>query len=443
MANLNKNESQEHTQSLATSQKIDKMLFSKKISTNSYLLYNSRQHIPAKFSKKGKFYVETILMSDGKLSKALEKIDRNERKDFREFYHKLKENDFLNFDDTPLENRINDKEIMKKKKTFYLFITDNCNLNCSYCFNKDIRTNFANLPIEGWKKIINKIRKHIGTIIITGGEPSLYQPLPELIEYIKEVTSNDVYINMFTNGNIPFYADEERYKKILKGIDKLSISCDNISDNNQKRIGFSIDTFLKNIDWLKSNGYSEKIVINSVYSKGSISNILEVKSFAQKNEIKFSYALQLPSKKSDKKYMPQINELKKCVYNNVLGQNSSKKQSKLPITIKCSAATTIFSIDSQGNCYPCQNFHFPEFYLGNILNEAFENIFFAEPSKIVRNHTIYKVKECNECNLKYICGGGCISDTFKLHKAIDKHPSIMCPYYKVGAINRLLENEYN
>ena len=420
------------------------LLFVKKLDTDKYLIYNSAQHIPAVFNKRGKLFVETIFKSNRDFSKSVKHIKKEHQEEFTDFYQELKKNDFLNIEDTHIKHEYNDNEILKTKKTFYFFVTDKCNLNCAYCFNKNIRTNFNDLSLSKWKKIIDEIKEHIGTITITGGEPSLFKPLFELIKYIKKVTSDDVYIDMFTNGSMPFYKDDNnKYFQILTEINKLTISCDNITDDNHRRKGFSRDIFFKNIEWLKQNGFTNKVTLNSVYSRNNIEEIKGIKAYATSNNMKFTYALSLPQKKSDKKYMPYLKEYKNCLYNDdILGTNSEKSNSEIPINLKCSAAATVFSIDSQGNCFPCQNFHFPKFYLGNLLQNSFKEIYFSKPAILLRNHTVYDSKTCKDCNLKYICAGGCIADTYKLHKSINEYPSIMCPYYKAGAINRLIKNNY-
>ena len=415
----------------------------KKINFDEYLIYNGCQHIPAIFNKKGKFYLETILKNDKNLEKSLEYIDKKEHKEFKDFYIELVNNDFISIDNIQVDHKYDYNEIMQTKKTFYFFVTDRCNLSCDYCFNKNIRTNFKDLSIDRWKNIIDNIKEHIGTVIITGGEPTLFTSLYELIKYIKKVTDDDVRINMFTNGSNPFYGTKEStFYKVIKEINELTISCDNITDNNHRRIGFSREIFFKNVAWLKTNGFDDKVGINSVYSRDNLETIKKVRDFANENNLKFSFALNLPQKISDKKFMPYLKEYKDCLYNNVFGKDNKTDDKEIPIALKCSAAATVFSIDSQGNCFPCQNFHFPEFKLGNLLENSFEKIYFSKPAKQIRNHTVYDTKICKDCNIKYVCSSGCIADTYKLHKSITEYPRIMCPYYKAGAINRLIKNQY-
>ena len=78
-----------------------------------------------------------------------------------------------------------------------------CNYSCSYCvpwFN-DGKNKFVD--INNAKKFINIIMdKHpnrIFNFILTGGEPTLWQELPELLKLIKQKKSNNV--QLITNGS--------------------------------------------------------------------------------------------------------------------------------------------------------------------------------------------------------------------------------------------------
>ena len=125
-------------------------------------------------------------------------------------------------------------------------------------------------------------------------------------------------------------------------------------------------------------------------------------------------------------------------------QKCQKQDASIPYkTITCQAGSVIFSVDSQGNVYPCQSFHFAEFRLGNILSQTLEEIYNSQVTTMLRvsNDVEYKAT-CRECNLKYICAGGCIANTYVLEWIILNHPQTMCPYYKAGARRRLKNVEF-
>src|SRR3984957_1012815 len=63
--------------------------------------------------------------------------------------------------------------------TFY--VTHKCNLDCSYCTQKEPDVFSAELPTVETKRLLRKIRKETDSIVITGGEPTLRPDIEELV----------------------------------------------------------------------------------------------------------------------------------------------------------------------------------------------------------------------------------------------------------------------
>ena len=105
-------------------------------------------------------------------------------------------------------NRKERKSIMnknEKERINYLAIaiTTNCNYKCFYCkpTGENIQTNLkGTINYESIKKII-KVAYELGITIfrITGGEPTMVEYLPELINYIMNLGEN-TKIRLNTNG---------------------------------------------------------------------------------------------------------------------------------------------------------------------------------------------------------------------------------------------------
>jgi len=413
--------------------------FSKKIDNDAYLIYNSTIHLPAIFNKQGKSYLE-LISKNKNIDECLKSIKLSEHEQFREFYDNIEDIGFLAMSNATNYDEYVEKMPIAEKKRFYFHLTDRCNLNCNYCYNVEKRKNFNDLSIEDWKKIIDKIASDLGTITITGGEPFLYKDFDILLEYLRK-KRNDIRIECISNGNID-YSKNEKFVTIFKLLDKITISCDNILNDDQNRKGFCIDLFKKNIDWINEHGFENKTCINSVIARNKLDEVKKVKEFTKSRNLKFSYALRLPNKNSDKKYLPTINEYKDIILNRQLTTDDLILKDKIPLTLKCSAAGSTISIDSQGNCFPCQNFHYPEFNMGNLLHSDFTAILSSNIAQKIRKHHVLKIEKCNKCNLKFVCTGGCIADIYKLYGDITKHPKILCSYYKIGSINRLINAEY-
>ncbi|RLJ07404.1 MAG: hypothetical protein DRP12_02280, partial [Candidatus Aenigmatarchaeota archaeon] len=98
--------------------------------------------------------------------------------------------------------------------------------------------------------------------------------------------------------------------------------------------------------------------------------------------------------------------------------------------IGCSSGIShpLLAIDLDGKVYPCDSFFGEEgMKLGDIEN-GFEKII-EEGNKIRYNRSIDQIENCNKCNWKRFCGGGCIAESYYLYKDIH-HPTIYCEYNK-------------
>ena len=80
-----------------------------------------------------------------------------------------------------------------------LFVTYRCNLACSYCFAKDLQTEFPrDLSPEDFDRFLGWMR-HAGTqsMAFIGGEPTLH---PDLAGMIKRTAEAGIAVVLFSNG---------------------------------------------------------------------------------------------------------------------------------------------------------------------------------------------------------------------------------------------------
>jgi len=117
------------------------------------------------------------------------------------------------------------EEVTKEyERTFLLFITDKCNLNCSYCFNKpNLHTNDF-MTMEYIMKIIFSNPKII-KIDLMGGEPLLHPDINKVISFLE---SEQKQIGLYTNG----YFLDKLSKKIKLNL-KINISFQSIYSNDK------------------------------------------------------------------------------------------------------------------------------------------------------------------------------------------------------------------
>ena len=81
----------------------------------------------------------------------------------------------------------------------YFHVTNRCNLNCEYCYQKEnLTTESDNLKTEDIFKIIDKFdRFKIQKIVFTGGECTLRNDLIDILRYCK---NKDIHTEIITNG---------------------------------------------------------------------------------------------------------------------------------------------------------------------------------------------------------------------------------------------------
>jgi radical SAM protein with 4Fe4S-binding SPASM domain len=107
-----------------------------------------------------------------------------------------------------------------------------------------------------------------------------------------------------------------------------------------------------------------------------------------------------------------------------------------PNNLQCQAGIRVLSIDPIGNIYPCQSLHKKEFLCGNILHDDLKEIY--RESEVLRNCRRITAETkiiCSECDLKYICGGGCKALAYNLYGNLNAHNQLFCRFLRKIAID--------
>lgn len=130
---------------------------------------------------------------------------------------------------------------MSKYKKIYIEITNNCNLNCSFCSKINRKKKYMSL--DEYEKILDKIKDYTNYIYLhVKGEPLLH---PKVIEMIKLAEQYNLKVNLTTNGVL-----FDRYAKELgkcNNLNKINFSLH--SENNKEN--YLVDIF-DNIKYLSS-----------------------------------------------------------------------------------------------------------------------------------------------------------------------------------------------
>lgn len=110
-------------------------------------------------------------------------------------------------------------KILDRTAEIHMDIGKKCNFDCSYC-PSGVHDNFSPfMSLETINNGLNIIEKHSGIIsnktgVITGGEPTLFKELPELLQLLKEKNFNKIKINTNGTGSYQTYSNILQNKNI-------------------------------------------------------------------------------------------------------------------------------------------------------------------------------------------------------------------------------------
>ena len=314
------------------------------------------------------------------------------------------------------------------KLEYYLFATNECNLNCGYCsIIEDTKKNkipmYPTYNLQKLKNFIQKTQKFYKSntldIIFFGGEPSLN------IEFVKKVIKEIGNTIEYSTVNYIFHTNGLNLKKIDRNllskfqIIMISINYEKIPTYNLQNSYFG--EIVSNIKYTKDNTNAILVGRLTVTEKVSLyMNILQISNFFDyvywqiQNCVKFenfntfynTYSFELDliwdywfryfSIGSQINFIPFI-ALSRLEFNNTFFNNK----------FLCGYNEFMIYILTNGNCYSCAEeiFNTSHFLIGDIIN----GITF-KPQKVST------ITLCKECPYLKLCHGRCgrMHERFKL-----------------------------
>lgn len=273
---------------------------------------------------------------------------------------------------------------MDKYKKVYIEITNNCNLNCSFCSPMKKEKRF--MTLEEFDHILKEVSKVTKVIYLhVKGEPLLH---PQIIDFLKLTEKYNLNVNITTNGILfPKLVEKLKGCKTLHKMN-FSLHCEqNIKDYEEKIFEsvekLSPDTVVIYRLWtLKGNKLDEKSnkTVEKLEKYYELSSITVEKLKKEKN-VKISSTIYVD--KDNEFEWPTINNHKSCGY--------------------CHALKTQIAILVDGTVIPCCLDSDGIINLGNIYNETLEEIQSKERyKKLKKSFQDRKPSEklCQSCTFK-------------------------------------------
>ena len=298
-----------------------------------------------------------------------------------------------------------------------LAVTYRCNNDCAHCYNARER-NFPELSGEQWFRILDHLwGLGVPHIVFTGGEATLRNDLPELIQHAE---SNGQITGLNTNAR---RLSDERYvqKLVDAGLDHVQVtveSCDEgIHDQMMRAKGAFKQTIAGLKNALQANLY---VMTNTTMLRTNVHTIPDTLDFLADTgvptiglnaliysghgltvgtglrESELQPILDLATRKTTERGQRLIwyTPTQYCEFDPTASNLGVKG---------CTAALYSMCIESNGNVLPCQSYYHP---LGNILTDSWDSIWNHKLSVQLRERQNLPAK-CEACSLVAECGGGC------------------------------------
>lgn len=297
------------------------------------------------------------------------------------------------------------------KDRLYFASLHECNEDCLFCVRRGDEEPIEYLDTEECKKRIARAsEENWKTLEFDGGEPTLRNDLPELIQHARKVGFKDVCI--LTNG--VRLSDREYTKKLIQALESgdrdftysFSVSLHSHKKDISEYLTNSKNTFEKTIQGLKNliQLEAEGISVYHIMTKYNYKDLPDFVRYLDENfpEIRFlvfSFIYPTGAALKNKHIFPKLSELEDYLY----------KALEL-----CEEKEIQFTISTCGTIPLCYLRGYEEYTVNQQRLDQPENIGLLDSKQKARyqlateefhQKTKIKAKRCSLCHLNELCGG--------------------------------------
>lgn len=328
-----------------------------------------------------------------------------------------------------------EKKIDSTYVTNFIFgITNSCNLRCKSCYNSYISPLKDEMSINDIYSMIDQILPFLKDgFSISGGEPFTKKNyLFKTIDYIRK-KNKIIKIGIVTNGTLINEEDVLKLSKYENLTIQISLDGINKSTHEYNRGENTYEKVINNIKLLRKNNVN--VLLGILLTEKSILEIEDILKFALENKISNVRFIEMFWKgKSRSKNLKHISSSELIpIYKKILNKNKEYKyllqKDSVTLTIKslinpikkecCSVKNNSLYIDSNGDIYPCNLLINEKFKYGNIKTDRLKNILETHKINEFRKLHVNCFSRCKNCDIKFICGGGCRGTAFEAYSDIN------------------------
>jgi radical SAM protein with 4Fe4S-binding SPASM domain len=307
-----------------------------------------------------------------------------------------------------------------------LALTYQCNNACTHCYNAADRLACPTLPPDRWRQVIDRLLQiGIPQLIFTGGEPTLYPQLPELIRHADH---GGAICGLNTNGR---RLARREFAEGLRaaGLNHVQITLGSHRPevhNGLVQAG-SFEETVAGIEHSLACGLHT--ITNTTLMRENVAQIVDTVDFLHRLGLR-TFAVNGMIRSGRGRHSPQaipVDELPAVLVQirdraaqrgmRFLWYTPTEYCRLSPVELeigarRCNAGESTLCVEPNGDVLPCQSYYVAA---GNLLRDSWEQIYQSELFRRFRDRqsapqSCGLPEPCWDCPDLPLCGGGCPLD---------------------------------
>ncbi len=291
-----------------------------------------------------------------------------------------------------------------------IYLTNECNLHCSHCYMYSGIKKNNELNTDEIFRLLNNFREFGGKVVtFTGGEVTQRNDLVEIINYSKSL---GLVNTILTNGT---QWDIKLINNTYESIDEIQISIDGYDERSNSFIRGENNfcTSLKTVDEFYNRNVKVTVAVTPILPIDVDKYIEFGKNLLFKYNrdsfnLKFTYELikgrdRQVTNIDNIEYKEIIEGIVEILYPNNKNEKFVLNHKNNILFSNCGYGG--ITIASNGDVYFCNRITELKCY-GNVRSTTFKEIVNMS-SWVKQISDVDNLFPCKECDLRYICGGGC------------------------------------
>lgn len=312
-------------------------------------------------------------------------------------------------------------------------ITSACNLHCPMCAVSAGAARPDDLTLDDIAVFIEQAKKYKPSpLAISGGEPLLKK---EMLLYMMEELSpiEEIALSVFTNGTLVTKDYAQQLYDAGMRIARVSLDGHNDQVHDSIRGKGAFAKTIQGIENFKEVGIHVDAV--STISKMNYQYVGETMKLCSQIADTWGFTPVVPIGRAD---MDLALSPEETFHIKVTSTDPEKISTNVSPRTRCQIGEDIY-IRANGDIFPCFYTQVPEFKVGNIRESDLSEIYKTDIMQDMLKLTVDDVEGCKECDIRYLCAGGCRGYAYLSCGSLYVPDAMYCDANKITA-SRILES---